>query len=123
MKKRHGWGVVVLLALCAIAVAIFLRWSTPDAMLIGDWVEPIPGMEDQVQGFSLREGGVAESIHMATLQYRRWRMEDGALVLEGESIGNGMSDPIEEVYRVVSIDKERLDVMDAQGASRTYVRR
>ena len=57
MKKQHAWGVAVLLVVCAIAVSIVLRWSTPEVTLIGDWVEPIPGMEDQVQGFSLRADG------------------------------------------------------------------
>ena len=123
MKKQHAWGVAVLLVVCAIAVSIVLRWSTPEVTLIGDWVEPIPGMEDQVQGFSLREDGIAESIEMATLQYRHWRVEGEALVLSGESIGNGMTSDFEETYRVEFVDAQRLDLVDARGESRLFTRR
>ena len=122
MNKRTGWGVAIL-AICAIAVAFGVRWSSPAETLLGDWVEPVPGMEDQVQGFSLRDAGVAESIDMATLQYREWHLEGEVLVLAGESIGNGMADHFEETYRIVSVDPQRLELTDAHGATRVYMRR
>jgi hypothetical protein len=114
---------VAFLAICAIAVAIGMRWSSAHAVLLGDWVEPVPGMEDHVQGFSLREAGVAESIEMATLRYLEWRVDGDALVLAGKSIGNGTSHPFEETYRIVSVEPERLELVDAHGASRLYLRR
>ena len=116
------WALLML-AICAIAVVIGVRWSSPTDAFVGDWVEPIPGMEDQVQGFSLREDGIAESIEMATLQYRHWRVEGEALVLSGESIGNGMTSDFEETYRVEFVDAQRLDLVDARGESRLFTRR
>ena len=116
------WALLVL-AICAIAVVVGVRWSPSTNAFVGDWVEPIPGMEDHVQGFSLREAGVAESIDMATLQYRHWRVEGEALVLGGESIGNGWTSDFEETYRVVSVDAERLELVDARGVERNFTRR
>ena len=122
MKKRTWWGVAFL-AICAIAVAIGVRWSTPTETLLGDWVEPVPGMEDHVQGFSLRGSGVAESIGTATLQYREWHSDGHVLVLAGESIGNGVTVDVEETLDIVAVDEQRLEVTDARGASRIYMRR
>ena len=116
------WALLML-AICAIAVVVGVRWTPSTQAYVGDWVEPIPGMEDRVQGFSLREDGVAESIEMATQQYRHWRVEDEALMLSGESIGNGSTSDFEETYRVESVDGERLELIDAQGRSRVYQRR
>lgn len=38
----------------------------------GKWTEPVPDMENQMQGIELKEGGKASSINMATLQYEKW---------------------------------------------------
>lgn len=54
----------------------------------GKWVEPIPGMENQMQGINLEKGGRASSINMATLQYEKWEKKGDKLILSGKSIGN-----------------------------------
>ena len=54
----------------------------------GEWVEPIPGMETQMQGVNLEKGGKASSINMATLQYEKWEKKGNMLILSGKSIGN-----------------------------------
>lgn len=119
------WAVIVL-AICAIGIAVVvgMRGSPPStSAFVGDWVEPNPIMEEEMQGFSLREKGIAESIDLATLQYRQWRVEGGDLVLSGVSIGNGTSSDFEDTYRVVSVDGKRLELIDPQGQARTYTRR
>ena len=54
----------------------------------GEWVEPVPGMENHVQGINIKKGGKASSINMATLQYASWKKEGNKLILSGKSIGN-----------------------------------
>lgn len=54
----------------------------------GKWVEPIPGMEDRMQGINIEKGGKASSINMATLQYEKWEKKGDKLILTGKSIGN-----------------------------------
>lgn len=54
----------------------------------GTWVEPVPGMEHQMQGVNLEKGGKASSVNMATLRYERWEKRGDKLILSGKSIGN-----------------------------------
>jgi hypothetical protein len=83
--------------------------------LAGTWVEPIPGMPGEWQGFALHEDGTAESINMATLDYQRWRREGDALILSGSSIGNGATIEIDERYRArLEGDRLRLTADDDQ---------
>lgn len=52
----------------------------------GKWTEPVPDMENQMQGIELKEDGKASSINMATLQYEKWEkkgeMTDKELTLK-----------------------------------------
>ena len=57
----------------------------------GSWTEPVPGMTDMQQGFTLEEGGKASSINMSTLQYEKWERHGDMLILQGTSIGNGQT--------------------------------
>ena len=56
------------------------------ASIVGSWVEPVPGLEGQVQGIKMEEGGVASSVNMATLVYESWKQEGTKLILTGKSI-------------------------------------
>ena len=85
------------------------------ASIVGSWVEPVPGMEGQVQGIKMEEGGVASSVNMATLVYESWKQEGTKLILTGKSIGNGQT-----------IDIKRLTadslVLDNQGMEIRYAK-
>lgn len=59
-----------------------------DNNIEGEWVEPVPGMENLMQGINLAKGGKAASINMATLQYEKWEKKGNKLILSGKSIGN-----------------------------------
>lgn len=72
---------------CCFITAVMLTACGGNA-IEGEWVEPVPGMENQVQGFDLKAGGKASSINMATLQYDNWSKDSNMLILSGKSIGN-----------------------------------
>lgn len=57
----------------------------------GEWVQPVPGMENTEQGICLEKGGKASSINMATLKYEAWVQQGNRLLLSGQSIGNGQT--------------------------------
>jgi hypothetical protein len=124
--RKMGLAVVVaLIAAIGVSACGGVRDQgvvSPQAGLIGDWVEPVPGMEHEVQGISLHENGTAASINMATLRYQRWRLEGDTLTLTGESIGNRTSSTFDEVYRVRSANEGRLELIDEQGQTRVFVR-
>lgn len=60
-------------------------------LLVGSWVRPNPINDKEVEGFTMKSDGTAESINMATLLYKKWWQEDGKLILLMESVGNGSS--------------------------------
>lgn len=74
----------------------------------GKWVEPVPGMPEIQQGFNLEQGGKAESINMATLQYYAWEVKDNILILSGKSIGNHQTIEFTEEYEIASVDDDKL---------------
>lgn len=97
-KQRHMKKLFILLAVAGLTACNEKKQTsipadplTPALSILGDWVQPIPGMEDKQQGISLKENGVAASINMATLQYKSWEAKDSLLLLSGTSIGNHTS--------------------------------
>ena len=85
MKTCKDFVAIALLALGS------LSGCNNTSALIGEWTEPVPGMENMIQGFKLEEGGKASSINMATLKYKTWEQQGDLLILTGESIGNGQT--------------------------------
>lgn len=88
--------------------------STPISRIAGIWIEPIPGMEDKVQGIELIRGGKAKSVNMNTLLYKSWTLDgpdaDGyyTITLNGRSIGNDTSFDFSEEYRVDKYSRDSL---------------
>ncbi len=57
------------------------------AELIGKWVQPIPGQENEKQGIELRDNGIAVSINMHTLLYEQWKVSHDTLFLWSRTVG------------------------------------
>jgi len=95
--------------------------SEDDSLFVGSWVEPIPGNESEVQGFTLNEDGSASSINMNTLLYQKWVLKKGQLILTAKSIGNHTSSVDDMVYSIELIGKNSLTINNGY-ASYTYKR-
>lgn len=89
--------------------------------IVGSWVEPIPGMEG-VQGFKLTSDGVATSINMATLLYNSWTLDNGTLYLSGQSIGNGQTIDVNDVWTVETLSADSLILTGANLPTARYAR-
>lgn len=74
----------------------------------GSWVEPVPGMPDMQQGFTLEPGGKASSIQMATLQYESWKKEGNHLILSGKSIGNHLTIDFSDTLTIERLTQDSL---------------
>lgn len=82
---------------------------SPYFYIQGQWVEPNPIDSTAVQGFALNEDGTAASIGMATLQITCWNLTaPKALILTGESIGNGQTLPMCDTLTVLRLDADSL---------------
>lgn len=94
---------------CVFAAAVFLTaCCAGKPTLEGKWVEPIPGMEDQMQGISLEKDGKASSINSATLQYQSWVRQGDTLVLSGQSLGNGQTIDFVDSYQIEKLSDTEL---------------
>lgn len=91
----------------------------PALTLEGSWVEPVPSMEEQTQGFTLNEDGTAVSINMATLQYQEWSASGDTLVLTGKSTGNGQTIDMADTLLIVNVNADSLVVRQHQ-LTRTF---
>lgn len=83
--------------------------------LMGSWVQPIPGSEKEVQGFTLKNDGSAQSINMATMLYKNWRYEPGKLTLVSESIGNKTSSIDTITYQILKMTDKELELKEGAG--------
>jgi hypothetical protein len=103
MKTKNifgGFGV--------LAAALLTACCAGSPGLEGKWVEPIPGMEDQMQGISLEKDGKASSINSATLQYKSWVRQGDTLVLSGQSLGNGQTIDFVDSYQIEKLSNDEL---------------
>ncbi|MCX2679846.1 lipocalin family protein [Galbibacter sp. EGI 63066] len=87
-------------------------------LLIGSWVQLNPIDEKEVQGFTLKNDGTAESINMATLVYKKWWIEKGKFVLVAESIGSGSSSIDTTKYEIVNRTNSVLELKDGDYTDR-----
>lgn len=78
--------------------------------LIGSWVQPVPGLSDIQQGFTLEANGKASSINMSTLQYESWERQNDLLILSGKSIGNHQTIPFQDTLVIERLTKDSLTV-------------
>lgn len=97
-----------------VGVTLLLLAACHRPEIEGHWVQPIPGMENQVQGMFLQEGGKASSINMSTLVYENWRKEGDKLVLNGKSIGNGQTIDFSQEYEISKLTDTELVLKDGQ---------
>ncbi len=79
-------------------------------LLVGSWVRPNPINDKEVEGFTMKSDGSAESINMATLLYKKWWEENGKLILVAESIGNGSSSIDTITYDIIKNTATELEL-------------
>lgn len=102
--KTLTWGALI------ISFVGFTACNEPSMKekLIGEWIEPIPGMESMNQGFKLEESGQASSVNMNTLIYEKWEQKDSLLILKGKSIGNGITGEFADTFTIKTVTADSL---------------
>ena len=115
MKTCKDFVAIALLALGSLSAC------NNTSALIGEWTEPVPGMENMIQGFKLEEGGKASSINMATLKYKTWEQQGDLLILTGESIGNGQTISFSDTLTIKKATQNELTIQD-RNIEKTYTR-
>lgn len=118
-NKQHLLGITFLFA--AFMLSAMVACNSSNNQLIGSWVEPIPGQEDNVQGFKLEADGNASSINMSTLKYESWSSNGKQLLLTGKSIGNGVTIDFTDTLLIQKVTADSLLLNRGQGQW-SYVR-
>lgn len=62
------------------------------AKLIGKWLQPVTGMDNEWQGMELRKNGKAIAINMYSLVYEKWALQHDTLLLWNHAEGVKSSD-------------------------------
>lgn len=106
--KKNNVRIAALVVVAALSISSCTqKETTPEIQ--GTWLQPIPGMTEQVQGFTLYSDGSAESVNMATLQYTQWSLpEPETLILYGLSIGNGQTIEFCDTLAIALLSSDRL---------------
>ncbi len=94
----------------ALVATLFVLGGCSEDKIIGTWLQPIPGMEDEFQGIRLNKDGSADSVNMRTLQYDHWQRKGDVLILTGQSIGNHQTITIREEYKIQKLDNHTLEL-------------
>jgi hypothetical protein len=81
-------------------------------LVVGNWVEPNPINDKEVQGIEIIKGGDAKSINMATLLYSKWWIKDNQLLIVEESVGNKVSSIDTATFDIVKVDQDSLILKD-----------
>ena len=100
MKNR-----IKTISLSGLVTSIVFSSCTVNS-IVGNWVEPVPAIENNIQGITLKKGGTASSINMATLQYEKWEQHGSRLLLYGKSIGNRMTFSFTDTFNIEKLTKE-----------------
>lgn len=114
MKKR-------MLLIVAVIGTVLSSCVENSELVVGAWVEPVPGLTGQVQGIKLEKGGIASSVNMATLVYESWKQEGKLLILSGKSIGNGQTILFTDTMEITKLTADSL-VLDNRGVEVCYVK-
>ncbi len=78
-----------------------------ETTLLGNWTMPDPFDGSSIVGMALKDGGIAESIDMANIVYKAWRITNGRLVLTLMREGGSEEDEI-ELYDIKKLDADSL---------------
>ncbi|WFE84516.1 MULTISPECIES: lipocalin family protein [Parabacteroides] len=124
MKKMITCGF--LLPIATLALIACSGNNDLTNQLKGSWVAPINGMPEQMEGFELKDNGLASSINMATLVYEKWETikldKADALVLQGKSIGNGQTLSFSDTLKIDKISENSL-TLTQDSYTRTYTKK
>lgn len=85
-------------------------------VFLGSWILENSKFEE---GFTLNADSTASSINMATLLYKKWKIEDSKLVLTVISLGNHTGSVSDEKYVIKSYNQKRI-LLEKDGNEYSY---
>ena len=95
------------------------KQDSPDnsQKLVGRWLQPIPGQENQQQGFELKTDHSAESVNTNTMKYEKWKLSKDTLLLWGHTEGVAEQSSFTDTLLIKKISESEL-VTSYKGGSK-----
>ncbi len=87
------------------------------AELVGKWIQPIPGRENEKQGIELHDNGVATSINMHSLLYEQWEISHDTLFLWYHTQGVRQVSSDLDTLLIKQLDNKSLTILSLAGNS------
>jgi hypothetical protein len=60
--------------------------------LVGTWLQPVPGVDKEMQGFLLKKNGKAVSVNTYSMVYDKWQLQHDTLLLWNHAEGTHSKD-------------------------------
>lgn len=106
MKNLIYIGLTLLCMACATDPQ-----KEMEKKLLGEWCNPYTYQSTgELKGFRFKKGGVCEGINIPTLDLKTWEIQEGYLIIKGESIEE---DGTREEY----LTKEKIDQLNVDSLS------
>ena len=114
-KTKIVVGIILALVLLIVGLGFYkFNFSDDDIYFSGENIQPesykvfqgswILENSEFEEGFTLNEDSTASSINMATLLYKKWKIEDSKLTLTAVSCGNHTGSVFDEKYVIKSFN-------------------
>lgn len=96
IKYKYAWFTFIVLLLACKSPSAKEKVTFPSDIkkaelvkenLFGRWLQPIPGEEDESQGFVLNKDYTATSLNIHTLLYEKWALSQDTLFLWSHTQG------------------------------------
>lgn len=81
----------------------------------GEWVEPVPGRGNRIQGYRFNPDGTAQSIGAMALKAKRWDLKGSILTIWGDDENVGFTIPFEVQFLVLQANDHLLHIREGGG--------
>ena len=84
-------------------------------VFFGEWIEPVPGRANRIQGYRFNPDGTASSVGAMQLKAKRWALEGSILTIWGDDDAGGFTIPFEVQYLVLQANDKLLHIREGGG--------
>lgn len=89
--------------------------SAAKEVFFGEWIEPVPGRANRIQGYRFNPDGTASSVGAMQLKAKRWALEGSILTIWGDDDAGGFTIPFEVQYLVLQANERLLHIREGGG--------
>ena len=115
MKNLIYIGLTLLFVACATDPQ-----KEMEKKLLGEWCNPYTYQSTgELKGFRFKNGGICESINIPSLDLKTWEIQEGYLIIKGESIeDDGTREEYLTKEKITQLSSDSLSLLVSAGPPR-----